>query len=877
MFLNELKIGQNKYSYYSLKKLGEKYNKEINKLPATVKILLESIIRNSKKNGVDETQIKTLLNWSDSKPDSSVLFFPGRVLLQDFTGVPVLVDLAAIRSEIKRKGGDPSKVNPAISVDLVVDHSVKVHKFAEKKALEYNSEKEFEDNIERYKFLHWGQKAFNNLKVVPPSTGICHQVNLEYLAKIVQIKKNENVDILYPDTLVGTDSHTTMINGVGVLGWGVGGIEAEAAMLGEGLALLVPEIVGFKIEGKLSEGLTATDLVLTITELLRKKDVVGKYIEFYGSGLKYLSVPDRATIANMCPEFGATSAFFPVDEKTLDYFRLTGRDEKHIEIIRSYLKAQGLFYEEFAAVEYSENIYLDAGSIEASIAGPKRPQDRISIKDVKKEFCKLLNDEKYFSVEKPEKRIAFKESFIGHGSVFLAAITSCTNTSNPWVMLGAGLLAKAAVENNLNVPSYVKTSLAPGSQVVKAYLERSGLIPYLEKLGFHIVGFGCTSCIGNSGNLDKEISDLIKRENIVSAAVLSGNRNFEGRINPDIRANYLASPPLVIAYALAGKIDIDFGADSLGVNSKGKEVFLKDIWPSNDDIINLTEKFIKPEIFKEKYADVYTGNKKWNSIKSDNSEIFAWDRASSYIKEPSFLENISYKKEALKDIKEARVLLKLGDSITTDHISPAGAIQKESPAGRYLSEKNVSEKDFNSYGSRRGNHEVMHRGTFANLRLKNQLVPGRDGGFTIYHPDNEVMTVFEAAEKYQSEETALIIIAGIDYGMGSSRDWAAKGTFMLGVKAVIAESFERIHRSNLIGMGVLPLEFLKGENAEILGLTGTEQYDITGVEGFLSPGKIVRITADNKIFSVKLRLNSDLEIDYFMHGGILNKLVRDYL
>jgi aconitate hydratase len=961
---------------YSLKTLDDNVDGDVFSLPFSIRVMLESLLRNAGGKFVSKEDVEALAGWPDSV-GGELAYLPARVVMQDFTGVPAVVDLAAMRSAMANVGGDPSRINPLVPTDLVIDHSVQVDAFGSPAALQFNAEREFERNRERYEFLKWGQQAFDNFSVVPPATGIIHQVNLEYLAKGVIVKDG----VAMPDTLVGTDSHTTMINGLGVLGWGVGGIEAEAVTLGQPYYMLVPEVIGFKLTGALREGVTATDLVLTVTQMLRRHGVVGKFVEFYGDGLSKLSLPDRATIANMSPEFGATCTFFPVDTETLRYLRGTGRDEELVELVEAYSKEQGLWRtDETPEPRFSETLDLDLESVEASLAGPRRPQDRVALDDMQPAFRQALAemvdpdhpllrdgkngeddaynhaDEESFPASdtpnpdipvargganeaegkeggavstgeshttddtesfpasdtpagvagvsnegsedptsgggpengKPEAgpsgaitvTVDGEELSLRHGSAVIAAITSCTNTSNPSVMMGAGLLARKAVEKGLSVAPHVKTSLAPGSKVVTEYLQTSGLLDPLEKLKFDVVGYGCTTCIGNSGPLAEEISAAVEENDLVVAAVLSGNRNFEGRINPDVRANYLASPPLVVAYALAGTVDIDLSKDPIGEDEGGNPVYLQDIWPSQEEVAREIENALDPEIYKEQYADVYTGNEQWNDVEVPSGDLYEWDTDSTYIQEPSFFKDMGSEAEDLKDIQGARVLVKVGDSVTTDHISPAGAIPSKMPAGQYLIQKGVDPRDFNSYGSRRGNHEVMVRGTFGNIRLRNQLVE-REGGYTVHLPDGEETTIYEASLKYEEENVPLIVLAGKEYGSGSSRDWAAKGSFLLGVKAVIAESFERIHRSNLIGMGVLPLQYTQGESAESLGLSGHESLYISGLAG-LEPGKQLTVKAmsdkgKEKEFDVKARVDSPVEVEYLRNGGILQTVLRQML
>jgi len=860
------------------------------RLPYSIRIMLESLLRQCNEEEILREDVINLANWTpDQKARPALPFRPARVIMQDFTGVPAIVELAAMREAMMRMDGDPSRINPQVPVDLVIDHSVQVDFFASPDALMRNAELEFQRNRERYEFLRWGQNTFRNFRVVPPATGIVHQVNLEYLAKVVSVEKSGDQMVAYPDTLVGTDSHTTMINGLGVVGWGVGGIEAEAAMLGQPIDMLTPDVIGVKLFGQLMEGVTATDLTLTITQMLRKKGVVDKFVEFYGPGLSNLSLPDRATIANMSPEYGATMGYFPVDDETLRYLKLTGRSPESIELVERYCKEQGLFrMDDAEEPEYTDKLELDLASVEASLAGPKRPQDRIPIDTAQQSFRTTLSTpvkEGGFGLS--EEEIAKQVSFganghtlkMSHGAVVIAAITSCTNTSNPSVMLAAGLLAKRAVERGLTVKSYVKTSLAPGSRVVTEYLAKAGLLEPLSILGFNVVGYGCTTCIGNSGPLPGEVVKAITSGNLVAAGVLSGNRNFEGRIHPYVKANFLASPPLVVAYALAGTVDIDIRNDPLGIDLDGQPVYLKDIWPTNQEVAEEVRNNISPEMFRNKYQSVFSGNETWNAIHSSDSELYPWDAASTYIHEPPFFTNETTEKATIKPIVGARVLALLGDSITTDHISPAGSIPADSPAGKYLISNGVQPRDFNSYGSRRGNDLVMTRGTFANIRLKNRMVPDKEGGFTLHLPEGEQMSIFDAAMKYQEENIPLVIIAGKDYGSGSSRDWAAKGTKLLGVKAVIAESFERIHRSNLVGMGVLPLQFMPGENSATIGIKGNEKFSVEGLDDQISPNSKLSVRLEREsgsviYFHVIVRLNTNIEINYYRNGGVLNTVLK---
>jgi aconitate hydratase len=892
--LHKIEIESSEFHFYQLNKLEKNRIGSIDKFPFSIKILLESLLRN--ENGVEVTQqdIINLANWNAKNVQKIELpFLPARVVLQDFTGVPAVVDLAALRSAAVRLGGDPQKVNPQIPVDLVIDHSVQVDRFGTETALAFNAEKEFERNRERYEFLKWATNTFKNFRTVPPAMGIVHQVNLEFLAKVVQQKQTENgVRILFPDTLVGTDSHTPMINGLGVLGWGVGGIEAEATMLGQPYYMVAPEVIGFKLTGRLRAGATATDLVLTVTEMLRKKGVVGKFVEFYGAGLSSLSLPDRATISNMAPEYGATVGYFPVDEETLRYLRNSGRPEELVKIVEYYCKEQGIFRtDETSDPEFTDTVELDLGDVVPSVSGPKRPQDRVALDRVKKYWYETLQaptDKRGFAVKETDKDKSAtlsvgEQTFpLRHGSVVISAITSCTNTSNPSVMIGAALLARNAVKLGLKTKPWVKTSLAPGSKVVTEYLQATGLLPYLEALGFHLVGYGCTTCIGNSGPLPEHISRAINENKLVTVAVLSGNRNFEGRINPDAQASFLMSPPLVVAYALAGSIEVDLMNEPLGHDPNGQPIYLKDIWPSADEIQQMVELYVKPEMFEQQYSNVFAGNETWNRVAIPEGDVYRWDPNSTYIQEPPFFKNITAEIPPLKNIVGAKVLAWLPDSTTTDHISPAGAISPTSPAGKYLISIGVQLKDFNSYGSRRGNHEVMMRGTLANIRIKNKLIPGVEGGYTIYQPTGEQMAMWDAAEKYMKDGTPLIILAGKEYGSGSSRDWAAKGVLLQGVKAVIAETYERIHRSNLVGMGVLPLQFKPGQSVESLGLTGLETFDILGIHNDIQPGAEVMVKAisrEGKVteFNVDCRLDTPVEMGYYRHGGILNAVLRKNL
>jgi len=881
-----LRVGSHDYEIYRLDAL-DKQGISTRHLPFSLRILLENLLRTEDGSNVTQEDIRALAGWnSQSKPDKEIAFTPSRVLMQDFTGVPAVVDLAAMRDAMKKLSGDPALINPLQPAELVIDHSVQVDQFGTPNAFQLNAELEFLRNKERYAFLRWGQTAFRNLAIVPPDTGIVHQVNLEFLARVVFVQDANGKKVAYPDTLVGTDSHTTMINGLGVLGWGVGGIEAEAAMLGQPVSMLIPQVVGVKLTGKLREGATATDLVLTITEMLRKHGVVGKFVEYFGPGLPELPLADRATIGNMSPEYGATCGIFPIDKETLNYLRLTGRSEEQIALVEAYCREQGLFHDEKTPdAQYSEVLSLDLATVEPSLAGPKRPQDRVALSNAKQSFDQALP-----SLIKPGKGAsksgdgASANGHLHHGSVVIAAITSCTNTSNPSVMLAAGLLAKKAVERGLQVPAWVKTSLAPGSKVVRDYLERAGLTGYLEKLKFHIVGYGCTTCIGNSGPLPEEVSKAIDENNLVVASVLSGNRNFEGRINPDVRANYLMSPPLVVAFALAGRIDLDLRKDAIGNDKSGNPVYLADIWPTRSEVEDAMGKSITSDMFRRSYGEVYHGDDRWRALAVPQGETYQWEKDSTYIRLAPYFDGMTVKPGAVEDIKHARCLAVLGDSVTTDHISPAGSIKKDSPAGKYLIEHGVKPADFNSYGSRRGNHEVMVRGTFANVRLRNKMVPNLEGGFTKHLPDGAEMTIFEASEKYIAERVPLVILAGKEYGSGSSRDWAAKGPRLLGVRAVIAESYERIHRSNLVGMGILPLQFLEGENAQSLGLTGDEVFEITGIRDVVehfAAGRQIKVKAQAsgkaKEFQALVRIDTPQEAQYYANGGILQFVLRQLL
>src|SRR5271166_264281 len=876
---DKLSVGAQVFEIYRLEKLELQGLGPISNLPFSLRILLENLLRCEDGHFVRAGDIQALSKWTPNGPQKETAFMPARVLLQDFTGVPAVVDLATMREAMQKLGGNPKRINPLFPAELVIDHSVQVDSFGKAESFGLNAELEFQRNIERYQFLRWGQNAFRNFKVVPPDTGICHQVNIEYLARVVCSMPNGNRLEAFPDSLVGTDSHTTMVNSLGVFGWGVGGIEAEAAMLGQPLSMLVPEVVGFKLHGRVPEGSTATDLVLTVTEMLRRKGVVGKFVEFYGSGLSSLSVPDRATIANMAPEYGATMGFFPVDDETLAYLRFTARSPEHIALVEAYCKEQMLFRTDATPdPAFSETLELDLGSVEPTVAGPKRPQDRVALKNAKLSFTKVVEG-------LPTKQIAVKNNgdafTLSSGAVVIAAITSCTNTSNPSLMLGAGLLAKKAVERGLQVKPWVKTSLAPGSKVVTDYLDASGLTQYLNKLNFHLVGYGCTTCIGNSGPLPEPIGAAIKENDLVAVAVLSGNRNFEGRVHPLVRANYLASPPLVVAYALAGRMDMDLTSEALGTDTAGKPVYLREIWPTPQDVESTVRDSVTSEMYEKEYANVFEGDAHWKSMPVPQGDLYQWDPKSTYIKLPPYFDNMPKTPPALADIHGARVLAVLGDSVTTDHISPAGSIPVDSPAGKYLIANGVKPHEFNSYGARRGNHEVMVRGTFANIRLRNQLAPGTEGGWTLHQPDGEKMSIYDAAMRYQKEGVPLVVLAGKEYGAGSSRDWAAKGTLLLGVRAVIAESYERIHRSNLVGMGVLPLEFKAGENRETLGLTGQEIFEFEGVAS-LSPKEAITVRTKSgegkeKTFSAIARVDTPEEVSYYHHGGILQYVLRQML
>ena len=903
---------QGPLTYYRLSRLEETSDLQLARLPFSIRILLENVLRNHDGQLVTDEDVLTVAGWNPGDlPQREVPFMPARVLLQDFTGVPAIVDMASMRSAVQRMGGDPTRINPIVPVDLVIDHSVQVDFFGTQYAFAQNVEREFERNQERYTLLRWAQQSFQNTRVVPPGTGIVHQVNLEYLANVVSTKAHGGSTVAFPDTLVGTDSHTTMVNGLGVLGWGVGGIEAEAVMVGQPYYMLLPEVVGFKLTGELQEGTTATDLVLTVTEMLRSRGVVEKFVEFYGAGLSRLSLPDRATISNMCPEYGATAALFPVDQVTLNYMLGTGRDPATVDIVEQYTKAQGLFHtKDSPEPEYSDRLELDMSTVEPSLAGPRRPQDRVPLREMKQSFQVALDN--VFSKTGPASGsgtasqstqvgpaatsaatavaqpagvpvdLDGNEVLLDHGTVVIAAITSCTNTSNPSVMVGAGLLARNAVERGLGTRPWVKTSLAPGSQVVDDYLAAAGVMPALEALGFYIVGHGCTTCIGNSGLLLEPVAAAITEHDLVAAAVISGNRNFEGRVHPQVKANYLASPMLVVAYALAGTVDIDLVNDPLGHDSTGQPVYLRDVWPMQEEIQQTMTQALTPDMFRRRYSAVFQGDDRWNSLPVPSGNLYAWDQDSTYIQELPIFHDLPQEPAPLQDISSARVLAVLGDSITTDHISPAGAISQKGPAGQYLIGKGIEPRDFNTFGSRRGNHDVMIRGTFANIRLRNQMIPETEGDWTVHLPTSEQMSIYDAAARYQQEGVPLLILAGKEYGSGSSRDWAAKGPYLLGVKATLAESYERIHRSNLIGMGVLPLQYLPGENRDTLGLTGFESYDIDGVASGLEPGKVANVSARQSDgsqveFKVLVRIDTPIEVEYYRHGGVLQYVTRQIL
>ncbi len=878
--LKVISVNGKNYSFYSLKEAEKNGLEGINKLPKSIKVLLENLLRYEDNVTVNKEQILAIKEWLNSKKSKTeIAYRPARVLLQDYTGIPAVADLAAMRDTVKEKNKDPNTINPLSSVDLVIDHSVQVDKFATKNSLKENVDIEFDRNFERYSFLKWGQQAFNNFRIVPPGTGICHQVNLEYLSKVVWNEKFEDKEYLFPDTLVGTDSHTTMVNGLSVLGWGVGGIEAEAGMLGQPISMLIPEVVGFEMKNKLPEGTTATDLVLTVVKMLRDKGVVGKFVEFYGEGLKNLTLADRATIANMAPEYGATCGFFPIDEETLKYLEFSGRSKENIQIVEKYAKEQNLWASE--DVVFTDTLSLDMSTVVPTISGPKRPQDKVLLTEASKNFIKVFED----VCKKTDPTVAKVKDTdfeIKDGDILIAAITSCTNTSNPNVLIGAGLLAKNAIEKGLTAKPWVKTSLAPGSQVVTDYLDKAGLSKYLDELGFNLVGYGCTTCIGNSGPLPDNITDAVKENNLYAVSVLSGNRNFEGRISPLVKANYLASPPLVVAYAIAGSMRMDLYKDPLGKDNKGQDVYLKDIWPTNKEIEDTLKQSLNPEMFVNRYSNVSEGPEQWQKIKVDKGSIYNWEENSTYVKKPPFFENLPDEPEGFKEIKDARPLLILGDMVTTDHISPAGSIQKESPTGNYFMKHQILPKDYNSYGSRRGNHEVMMRGTFANIRIKNEMAPGTEGGFTKLYPEKKVMPIYDAVVEYKKRGTDLVVFGGKEYGTGSSRDWAAKGTKLLGIKAVIAESFERIHRSNLIGMGVLPLQFAANMNRQNLNLKGSELISVLGLEKGINPGDHLEVeikyaTGDIKKINMLCRIDTKNELEYYKNGGILQYVLRNMI
>ena len=878
--LKNIWIDSKEFKYYSLSEAEKNGLDGVSKLPKSLKVLLENLLRYEDDLSVTKSQIEAIKNWLKTKKSKTeIAYRPARVLLQDYTGIPAVADLAAMREAVKEKNKDPNTINPLSAVDLVIDHSVQVDQSAKADSFEKNVDIEFERNGERYSFLKWGQQAFNNFRIVPPGTGICHQVNLEYLSKVVWSEDFKGDKYLFPDTLVGTDSHTTMVNGLSVLGWGVGGIEAEAGMLGQPISMLIPEVIGFELTNKLPEGTTATDLVLTVVKMLRDKGVVGKFVEFYGEGLKNLTLADRATIANMAPEYGATCGFFPIDEETLKYLKFSGRDQHTVNIVENYAKEQGLWASN--DIEFTDILSLDMSTVVPTISGPKRPQDKVLLTDAPNSFKKVLHEATNKN-EKSVSKVANTDFTIKDGSILIAAITSCTNTSNPNVLIGAGLLAKKAIEKGLQVKPWVKTSLAPGSQVVTDYLEKSGLNIYLDQLGFNLVGYGCTTCIGNSGPLQENIVEAIQKENIYAVSVLSGNRNFEGRISPHIKANYLASPPLVVAYAIAGHMEVDLYKDQLGKDKEGKEVFLKDIWPSNKEIEDTLKESLNAEMFIQRYSNVSEGPIQWQKIKTDKSSIYKWDEGSTYVKRPPFFDSLPDEPEGFKEIKDARPLLILGDMVTTDHISPAGSIQKDSPTGEYFMEHQILPKDYNSYGSRRGNHEVMMRGTFANIRIKNEMAPGTEGGFTKLYPEEKVLPIYDAVVEYKKRGTDLVVIGGKEYGTGSSRDWAARGTKLLGIKAVIAESFERIHRSNLIGMGILPLQFTKDVNRKNLKLIGSELISIINIENGVNPSDEVNIEikyASGEIKRIKTlcRIDTKNELEYYKNGGILQYVLRNMI
>ena len=878
--LTDITIKKKNFKYFSLSKAEANGLEGISKLPKSLKVLLENLLRYEDDLSVTKNQIESIKNWlKEKKSKTEIAYRPARVLLQDYTGIPAVADLAAMREAVKAKNKDPNTINPLSAVDLVIDHSVQVDQSAKPDSFDKNVEIEFNRNSERYSFLKWGQQAFNNFRIVPPGTGICHQVNLEYLSKVVWTEEFKGEKYLFPDTLVGTDSHTTMVNGLSVLGWGVGGIEAEAGMLGQPISMLIPEVIGFEVKNKMPEGTTATDLVLTVVKMLRDKGVVGKFVEFYGEGLKNLTLADRATIANMAPEYGATCGFFPIDDETLKYLKFSGRDELTVNIVEDYAKAQGLWASD--DIEFTDTLTLDMSTIVPTISGPKRPQDKVLLTDASKSFDKSFNEitsKKDYSISK----VTNTEYEIKDGSILIAAITSCTNTSNPNVLIGAGLLAKKAVEFGLEVKPWVKTSLAPGSQVVTDYLEKAGLNTYLDKLGFNLVGYGCTTCIGNSGPLADNIVEAIQKKNIYAVSVLSGNRNFEGRISPHIKANYLASPPLVVAYALAGHMGFDLYKDSLGKDKDGKEIFMKDIWPTNKEIEETLKLALNAEMFVKRYSNVSEGPKQWQQIKTEKSSIYKWEENSTYVKKPPFFDNLPDQPEGFREIKDARPLLILGDMVTTDHISPAGNIQKESPTGEYFMEHQILPKDYNSYGARRGNHEVMMRGTFANIRIRNEMAPGTEGGFTKLYPEEKIMPIYDAVVEYKKRGTDLVVIGGKEYGTGSSRDWAAKGTKLLGIKVVIAESFERIHRSNLIGMGILPLQFINNVNRKNLNLIGSELISVNEIENGISPSdkvilEIKYTSGEIKRIETLCRIDTKNELEYYKNGGILQFVLRNMI
>jgi aconitate hydratase len=878
--LKTININNSDYKYYSLSEAEKNGLDGISKLPKSLKVLLENLLRHEDDLSVTKNQIEAIKHWLKTKKSSTeIAYRPARVLLQDYTGIPAVADLAAMRDAVKEKNKDPNTINPLSAVDLVIDHSVQVDKSANSDSFEKNVEIEFQRNGERYSFLKWGQQAFNNFRIIPPGTGICHQVNLEYLSKVVWSEKFKDENYLFPDTLVGTDSHTTMVNGLSVLGWGVGGIEAEAGMLGQPISMLIPEVIGFKMTNKMPEGTTATDLVLTVVKMLRDKGVVGKFVEFYGEGLENLTLADRATIANMAPEYGATCGFFPIDEETIKYLKFSGRDQNTVNIVEKYAKEQGLWASK--EIEFTDTLCLDMSTVVPTISGPKRPQDKVLLTNASTGFKKVFKEATERKKQKTSK-VEKTDYEIKDGSILIAAITSCTNTSNPNVLIGAGLLAKKAVELSLKTKPWVKTSLAPGSQVVTDYLKKAGLNVFLDELGFNLVGYGCTTCIGNSGPLPDNIIDAVKKENIYAVSVLSGNRNFEGRISPHIKANYLASPPLVVAYALAGHMEFDFYKEPLGKNNEGKDIYLKDIWPSNKEIEETLRKALNAEMFIKRYSNVSEGPKQWQEIKTEKSSIYKWDSRSTYVKKPPFFENLSDAPEGFKAIKEARPLLILGDMVTTDHISPAGNIQKDSPTGKYFMEHQILQKDYNSYGARRGNHEVMMRGTFANIRIKNEMAPGTEGGFTKLYPEEKVMPVYDAVKEYKKRGTDLVVIGGKEYGTGSSRDWAAKGTKLLGVKTVIAESFERIHRSNLIGMGILPLQFIEEMNRINLKLIGSELFTVLEIEKGINESDQVVVeikytSGEIKKIKTLCRIDTKNELEYYKNGGILQYVLRNMI